>query len=366
MNCKKLEEIIIEINDNLLTNHPLEDTVNGFESSCFYLGALEAYDILKKKEYFDSALAWANHNGWKKFDPKNVFPEDLLYKHFTDFNRCDWEFENWDDYEFIHADFYTCGQVYIRLREFNNQLGTLDYMIKAAEFTINEPHNDYWWWVDSIYMALPFYHKLAVLLDDERYAVKGDALYQHCKNIRRCYDEEEHLWYRDERYMPKNALTANGEKIFWSRGNGWVYAGLARTLDVLDKNSPYYTDYAKTFCEMTPAILNRQNDDGFWRCSLNDPNEYPMPETSGTVLFLYGLLMGIKLGLVNSSYLPRIEKSIEQVYETAVFPGGKLGWVQDVAEKPGIIEKDTTRDYAVGCYTLACCELYRMKREPRA
>ena len=85
-----------------------------------------------------------------------------------------------------------------------------------------------------------------------------------------------------------------------------------------------------------------------------------MPETSGTALFLYGLLVGIKLNLVNSSYLPRIEKSIEQIYETAVFPSGKLGWVQDVAEKPDLIKKDTTRDYAVGSYTLACCELYRI------
>ena len=43
--------------------------------------------------------------------------------------------------------------------------------------------------------------------------------------------ETEHLYYRDSRYFDQREQ--NGAKVFWSRGNGWVLAGLARVLQYL-------------------------------------------------------------------------------------------------------------------------------------
>ena len=37
------------------------------------------------------------------------------------------------------------------------------------------------------------------------------------------YDKDEHLFFRDSTFFKKTE--ANGKKIFWSRGNGWVLAG---------------------------------------------------------------------------------------------------------------------------------------------
>ena len=34
------------------------------------------------------------------------------------------------------------------------------------------------------------------------------------------FDKEENLFYRDWRYFDKRE--ANGKKVFWGRGNGWV------------------------------------------------------------------------------------------------------------------------------------------------
>src|SRR6267143_2320362 len=43
------------------------------------------------------------------------------------------------------------------------------------------------------------------------------------------WDKQSGLYYRDDRFIGK--LNANGKKIFWSRGNGWVFAGIPRIRD---------------------------------------------------------------------------------------------------------------------------------------
>ena len=48
------------------------------------------------------------------------------------------------------------------------------------------------------------------------------------------YDKEEHLFYRDHRYFAKRE--ANGKKVFWGRGNGWVLGGLVEILQALPKD----------------------------------------------------------------------------------------------------------------------------------
>jgi len=48
------------------------------------------------------------------------------------------------------------------------------------------------------------------------------------------YDPAERLYFRDKTFLDRKE--ANGAKLFWGRGNGWVLAGLARTLAVMPKD----------------------------------------------------------------------------------------------------------------------------------
>lgn len=54
------------------------------------------------------------------------------------------------------------------------------------------------------------------------------------------FDKEEKLFARDTRFVITGAATdkreTNGNKIFWSRGNGWVLGGLALILEDMPKN----------------------------------------------------------------------------------------------------------------------------------
>ncbi len=48
------------------------------------------------------------------------------------------------------------------------------------------------------------------------------------------WDKEEHLFWRDSSFFEKREK--NGKKIFWARGNGWVFGGLALMISDLPKD----------------------------------------------------------------------------------------------------------------------------------
>src|SRR5581483_10769118 len=104
---------------------------------------------------------------------------------------------------------------------------------------------------DALFMGPPTWLRLYVATGDQRYLdflvkewwVTSDYL----------YDKEEHLYFRDSTFFDKRE--ANGKKIFWARGNGWVIAGLARVLELLPKDHPARPRFEQQYREMAEKIL---------------------------------------------------------------------------------------------------------------
>ena len=363
MTIKETIDKIILVNDKWLKEKPQMMSLD-WTVACYFMGCMEAYKATGKKEYLDAVIEWAEHNHWETDHYGDVeFAKNKLIPFFTYKDRCSWQYENPADYLKVHADYIACGRTYMELQKFVPEIVHMDKVLDAMYFTLSDEHNDYWFWVDAIHMALCLYHLVAQEMSDDRFAKKAHLLYENIKEDRGCYDKEEHLWYRDKRYFPENAYSKNGKKIFWSRGNGWVYAGLIQTLSILDKDSPYYAGYKETFLEMTDAIVKCQSEDGFWRASLLDPEEFPEIETSGTLLFLHSMLRSIRLGILPESYIEVFRKGFEAVNREAISEEGVLEWVQGVASGPGATYKETTKDYAVGYYLMTCCEWIEYCRE---
>ena len=178
--------------------------------------------------------------------------------------------------------------------------------VGTINITTEHTRNDYWWWIDAIYMALPFYTQMGVTYNDDRCFEKAHRLFTNIKTERACYDETEHLWYRDERFLPDRERTREGKKLFWSRGNGWVFAGLARALHDMPKEHRYYEEYKTVFVDMAVALLKCQQDNGGFTTSLYAPEDFPACETSGTALFTLGFLMGVHMDLLDTSYPKKI------------------------------------------------------------
>ena len=242
---------------------------------------------------------------------------------------------------------------------------TFDWLIEQApdnslEFVAgrnkDNVHNCQWrWcWADALFMGPPVLFELSVITGDPKYT---DYAHNEFKaTIDYLQDPKSKLLFRDSRYFDKTGKF--GEQVFWSRGMGWVYAGVVHVLENLPHDHLYRSYYESLYKELTLAIVKLQKQDGAWPMSLLAGEKYAEPETSGTAFFTYGIAWGINNDLLDErTYLPTALKGW-QVLSSAVHPDGKLGWVQGVNEKPDVVTKDDSQLFGVGGFLLAGSAMY--------
>lgn len=282
------------------------------------------------------------------------------------FNRQYWQAAD----RMYHADDVCVSQTYIDMYNKYKEEKMLLPTLARIDWVINNPSKggldiDYskplsyerWSWCDALFMAPGVYTRLYTLTGNKKYMIFSDAEFKATYN--HLYDKEEHLFFRDSRYF--NQKEANGKKVFWGRGNGWVIGGLAEILKTLPENDTEYRPfYQQLFCELSERLAGLQNKDGFWHASLLDPDSYPSPETSATGFIVYGLAYGVNQGyLPADKYLPVIEKGWKALV-SAVEPDGKLGWVQPVGADPKKVTRDMTELYGTGALLMAAVEIYKL------
>jgi rhamnogalacturonyl hydrolase YesR len=211
-----------------------------------------------------------------------------------------------------------------------------------------------WCWCDALFMAPPAWMALSRVTGDRRYLTHADAEFWASTDY--LYDKQDHLFYRDSRFFTQR--DAAGRKIFWSRGNGWVFAGLARILNELPADHPSRKRYETLFQQMAKKIVTLQGAQGYWPVSLLEPQQ--TPETSGTGFFTYGLAWGVNKGLLPAAeYRPAIDRGWNALL-AAVQPDGKLGWVQRVGAAPDTVSAGDTQLYGVGAFLLAASEVSKL------
>ncbi|MEJ0091847.1 MAG: glycoside hydrolase family 88 protein [Limisphaerales bacterium] len=213
-----------------------------------------------------------------------------------------------------------------------------------------------WSWCDSLFMAPPAWARLYYATGDEKYL--NFAVTNWWRTTDYLYDTNEHLFFRDSTYFTKRE--ANGKKVFWSRGNGWVMAGLVRTLQYLPTNHPDRPRFEQLFKDMSAKILTCQQPDGLWRASLLDPESYPLKETSGSGFYTYALAWGVNQGLLDrAEFEPAVRKAWAALV-SCVDADGKLTHVQPIGADPKKFAPESTEVYGVGAFLLAGSEVYRM------
>lgn len=173
------------------------------------------------------------------------------------------------------------------------------------------------------------------------------------------YDADAGLYYRDRRYIPKKEK--NGEKVFWGRGNGWVFAGLPLLLQTLPKEHPTYNYYLNIYKEMASSVIKCQDKNGSWHASMLDPESYPSPENSASGFFVYGLGWGINQGILKGKKYKKAAQKGWKALKSYVHEDGMLGYVQPVSAAPEQVTKDMTEVYGVGAFLMAGIEMLKMK-----
>src|SRR5205814_2188447 len=114
---------------------------------------------------------------------------------------------------------------------------------ESLEFVSWEKTWRQWVWCDALFMSPPALALAANATGDRRYLDFMDRMWW--KTTDYLYDKQEHLYYRDSRFFDQR--TPSGRKVFWSRGNGWVLAGLARVLQEMPADYPQRPRYAALF-----------------------------------------------------------------------------------------------------------------------
>lgn len=113
---------------------------------------------------------------------------------------------------------------------------------------------------------------------------------------------------------------------------------------------------------MMTRIAALQDNKGFWHPSLLDNVNYPMPESSSSGFFTYGLAWGINRGYLDRKTFEPVVRKGWQALTTAVHPDGKLGWVQEIGADPTKVSFDDTEVYGVGAFLLAGSEMLKLEK----
>jgi rhamnogalacturonyl hydrolase YesR len=112
--------------------------------------------------------------------------------------------------------------------------------------------------------------------------------------------------------------------------------------------------FEKRFQTMAKAVACLQQEDGFWRPSLLDPQAYPHSETSGTGFFTHALAWGINTGLLSQEkYGPVVSRAWQGMVREAVNEEGRVGWVQEPGDRPAPVTRDHAEPYGAGAFLLA-------------
>lgn len=309
---------------------------NIWTRAVYYEGLTALYGIAPRASYLHYTLRWARSHHW-----------DLPGGDSTRI-----------------ADNQACGQTYIALYMLDRKPDRIEKIKASIDAMIASDKIDDWWWIDAIQMAMPDFAGLGVIFHDTKYFKRMYEMYSYTK--KRLYNPRAGLWWRDSTFLPPYK-EPNGRSCYWSRGNGWVVAGLVRVLSRIPPSAAGYRDYKRTYLAMMKAVLPLQRKDGFWNVSLHDPDHFGGRESTGTSLLLYGMAWGVRKGwLDRKTYMPAIVKAWDGLANVALHPDGMLGYVQGSGAKPGdgqpvgYNQVPDFQDFGVGCFLLAGSEVYRL------
>jgi rhamnogalacturonyl hydrolase YesR len=304
------------------------DFPNGWVPASFYIGMIQAYEATHDKYFLKQTQKWAKKNKYE-LGPR-----------------------------LRHADDHACGSVYLSLTSISKNGVPLDAVRAVYDSLIVTPvlGREDWWWCDALFMSPPTLAQLAKTTGEKKYYTFLHQMYWDTAEY--LFDKNEALFYRDQRYFYRRS--EHGHKVFWSRGNGWVIAGLPRIIANLPEKDKQRSSYIELFKTLAGSLIPLQGDDGLWRSSLLDAEEYPNPESSGSGFITYALAWGINEGYLDRKIYAPVVKQGWQGLVNAVHPNGKIGWVQDIGMDPKDVSFDDTHAYGAGAFLLAGSEMVRM------
>lgn len=316
-------------------------TTHNWVRATFLSGMMGYYDLTKDKDIFDYVNELCKGVDYKLGD------------------------------RYRHADEFAIGRVYTDIYLVNQDKEVIADMVNRIDDIIEHPTRgpvvgwngeENWAWCDALFMAPPAWVKLYTCTGKRKYLNEMDIRFWDTYNS--LYSHEDSLFFRDARFLldenGDGLKSEHGQKIFWGRGNGWVIGGLTDILTYIPGDYKHREKYTQLFEEMIVKTARLQAEDGMWRSSMLDYEQYPIKEFSASAFFCYGMAWGINHRILDKDiYWPKVKKAWEAMAD-CVHEDGKIGYVQRVGADPQSVKSDDTMEYGAGAFLLAGKEIYEI------
>jgi len=186
-------------------------------------------------------------------------------------------------------------------------------------------------WADTVFMAVLFMGKIASITGDERYA--GECKKQFMLHIHYLSDKKTGLWCHGWSFERMD----NYAGAFWARGNCWFTIAAAELPGLLELEEWESDLILDAYRAQAAALCRYQSPDGLWHTLVDREDSYL--EVSGSSGFAYGLLKGVRAGLLPASCRDAALRAAQAV-RAHIGPDGLVGQVSY-----GTIVADTLEYY---------------------
>lgn len=149
-------------------------------------------------------------------------------------------------------------------------------------------------WIDDMFMITAIQSQAYLATRDTKYIDRA---------------AHEMTVYLDSLQRPNGLFYHNPiAPFFWSRGNGWMAVGMADLLTYLPENNSDRPKILEAYRKMMATLKSYRNEKGLWRQLIDQEDAWT--ETSGSAMFTYAMLMGVKNGWLDvEEYAPVVRKA---------------------------------------------------------
>nr|XP_018262650.1 uncharacterized protein I303_04129 [Kwoniella dejecticola CBS 10117]OBR84808.1 hypothetical protein I303_04129 [Kwoniella dejecticola CBS 10117] len=180
-------------------------------------------------------------------------------------------------------------------------------------------------WDDTLMMTVIPLTKIGLLLNRPHYI--EEAKFQFLLHTQYLMDEVSGFWYHAWKFdSSAGSSGTHSSNALWARGNCWITLAIPMFIELtgLAPSDPVYRMLVSTFHRQVDALIPLQDTaSGLWHTLLDDPSSYV--ETSGSAGFVGGMLMGIRLGLLDRrTYLDTAISGLKACL-AQVTPTGQVG-----------------------------------------
>ncbi|MFT2214037.1 glycoside hydrolase family 88/105 protein [Rhizobium giardinii] len=170
---------------------------------------------------------------------------------------------------------------------------------------VKERDNEGQLWDDTLFMAVLFMTTAGRLC--ERPDWIEDAHYQFLCHIRFLGDPASGLFFHGWTFLGRH----NYARALWARGNAWITIAIPELFRLAPPEGAIARYLKEVYRTQVATLQALQNDEGMFHTLLDDTSS-PV-EASATAGIGYGILAGIREGLIDESFRVTAERSLNAI-----------------------------------------------------